>query len=60
MMLWSALLAFAALTEAMPQGGGGGAYTMLRFGCSQIVIDRIDPLVNPGLAPVCLYSVQRL
>ncbi|KAF2792136.1 hypothetical protein K505DRAFT_363194 [Melanomma pulvis-pyrius CBS 109.77] len=24
---------------------------MLRFGCSQIVIDRIDPLVNPGLAP---------
>jgi hypothetical protein len=24
---------------------------MLRFGCSQVVIDRIDPLVNPGLAP---------
>jgi len=24
---------------------------MLRFGCSQIAIDRIDPLVNPGLAP---------
>jgi len=24
---------------------------MLRFGCSQVVIDRIDPLVNPGAAP---------
>ncbi|WPJ67382.1 hypothetical protein SMAC4_07610 [Sordaria macrospora] len=24
---------------------------MLRFGCSQIVIDRIDPLVNPGQLP---------
>lgn len=25
--------------------------TMLRFGCAQIAIDRIDPLVNPGVAP---------
>ncbi|KAF2260680.1 hypothetical protein CC78DRAFT_555473 [Lojkania enalia] len=24
---------------------------MLRFGCSQLVIDRIDPLVQPGVAP---------
>jgi hypothetical protein len=24
---------------------------MLRFGCAQNVIDRIDPLVNPGQAP---------
>jgi hypothetical protein len=24
---------------------------MLRFGCSQIVIDRIDPLVNPDTLP---------
>ncbi len=55
-MIWSALVAFAALVEALPQGGGGGASTMLRFGCSQIVIDRIDPLVNPGLAPVCFHS----
>ncbi|KAK1757956.1 hypothetical protein QBC47DRAFT_420838 [Echria macrotheca] len=30
---------------------GHAASTMLRFGCSQIVIDRIDPLVNPGQAP---------
>ncbi|KAF2649656.1 hypothetical protein K491DRAFT_708021 [Lophiostoma macrostomum CBS 122681] len=24
---------------------------MLRFGCAQVVVDRIDPLVNPGQAP---------
>ena len=24
---------------------------MLRFGCPQIVIDRVDPLVNPGMNP---------
>lgn len=24
---------------------------MLRFGCAQVVIDRVDPLVNPGQAP---------
>ena len=24
---------------------------MLRFGCAQVVIDRIDPLVTPGMAP---------
>ncbi|KAF2251313.1 hypothetical protein BU26DRAFT_423829 [Trematosphaeria pertusa] len=24
---------------------------MLRFSCSQLVVDRIDPLVNPGVAP---------
>ena len=50
-MRYSAFLALAALSEAIPQFGGGGQSTMLRFGCSQVVIDRIDPLVNPGLAP---------
>lgn len=49
-MLLSTLL-FAALAEALPQGGGGSGYTMLRFGCAQSVIDRIDPLVNPGQMP---------
>ena len=46
-----ALLALLGLAEAAPQIGGGGQSTMLRFGCSQVVIDRIDPLVNPGVAP---------
>lgn len=49
-MLLSTLL-FAGLAQAMPQGGGGSGFTMLRFGCSQVSIDRIDPLVNPGQAP---------
>jgi len=44
-MLWSAL-AFAALAEA--QGLLGGL-NHLRFGCSQITIERLDPLVNPGV-----------
>lgn len=25
--------------------------TMLRFGCAQVTIDRLDPLVNPGQVP---------
>jgi len=41
-MHWAALLALAASAEAV---------TMLRFGCANIVIDRIDPLVNPSQAP---------
>jgi hypothetical protein len=57
MMMLSALL-FAALAKALPSADGqwlakrqGGQSTMLRFGCAQVVIDRIDPLVNPGQAP---------
>ncbi|KAK4041303.1 hypothetical protein C8A01DRAFT_45548 [Parachaetomium inaequale] len=57
-MLWSAL-ALAALAEALPQfGGGGSRSTILRFGCSQLVIDRIDPMVNPGqLASLHMHQV---
>jgi hypothetical protein len=49
-MLWAVLVALAALAKAVPQTGAGGS-TMLRFGCSQVVIDRIDPLVNPDQLP---------
>jgi len=35
-------IALAALVDAQ---------TMLRFGCSQISLDRVDPLVNPGAVP---------
>ena len=45
-MLWSALL-LAALANA--QGLQG--LNHLRFGCSQITIERLDPLVNPGEFP---------
>ncbi|KAI2610082.1 uncharacterized protein GGS25DRAFT_244854 [Hypoxylon fragiforme] len=51
-MFWTSLLSLAALAEAAPQFGGGfGGVTMLRFGCPNVVIDRLDPLVNPGSIP---------
>ncbi|KAE8442848.1 hypothetical protein EG329_002590 [Mollisiaceae sp. DMI_Dod_QoI] len=45
-MLFS-FLAFAALVQAQSNTDG----SLIRFGCSQVVIDRIDPLVNPGQNP---------
>ncbi|KAF2685437.1 hypothetical protein K458DRAFT_300665 [Lentithecium fluviatile CBS 122367] len=58
-MLWATLLALTALANAAPTSDvippylqkRQGSQTMLRFGCSQVVIDRLDPLVNPGQAP---------
>jgi hypothetical protein len=52
-MIPSIILALAAGSNALPspQFGGNNGFTMLRFGCSQLTIDRIDPLVNPGQAP---------
>jgi hypothetical protein len=50
-MLLPTLLGFAALAQGAPQFGGNQGFTMLRFGCAETVIDRIDPLVNPGQAP---------
>ncbi|KAK3402550.1 hypothetical protein B0T20DRAFT_427985 [Sordaria brevicollis] len=45
-MYWLGALSFAAAVQAQ-----GYSMTMLRFGCSQAVIDRIDPLVEPGMLP---------
>ncbi|KAH8733130.1 hypothetical protein GQ44DRAFT_696965 [Phaeosphaeriaceae sp. PMI808] len=61
-MLWATFLALIALTQAAPSSDAPkwltsklnkrqGGTTMLRFGCAQVVIDRLDPLVNPGQAP---------
>jgi hypothetical protein len=54
-MLWSTLLALPALAAAAPTESWldkrQGGTTMLRFGCAQVVIDRLDPLVNPGQLP---------
>ncbi|KAF1975790.1 hypothetical protein BU23DRAFT_529689 [Bimuria novae-zelandiae CBS 107.79] len=36
---------------AATQGPPPGAPPMMRFECSQLVVDRIDPLVNPGVVP---------
>ncbi|KAL5318248.1 hypothetical protein ACEPPN_013307 [Leptodophora sp. 'Broadleaf-Isolate-01'] len=54
-MFWKPLLALAAAANAAPQvseiSARQGSTTMLRFGCAQVVIDRLDPLVNPGQIP---------
>ncbi|TLS29928.1 hypothetical protein PpBr36_02231 [Pyricularia pennisetigena] len=44
-MIAPTLLVFVATASAQALN----SMTMLRFGCSQIVIDRLDPLVNPGV-----------
>lgn len=43
-MQWATLLAAAA---ALTQNVAG--QKMLRFACSQLVVERTDPLVNPGI-----------
>ncbi|KAI0000588.1 hypothetical protein F4779DRAFT_147410 [Xylariaceae sp. FL0662B] len=41
-----------ALTLALlVKYGSGQGYEMMRFSCSQLVVDRLDPLVNPGSIP---------
>ncbi|KAJ8108509.1 hypothetical protein ONZ43_g6404 [Nemania bipapillata] len=45
-MQWKAL-ALALLAER----ASGQAMPMLRFQCSQLVVERLDPLVNPGVVP---------
>lgn len=45
-MQWKAL-ALALLVEH----GSGQTLEMLRFSCSQLVVDRLDPLVSPGSIP---------
>jgi hypothetical protein len=49
-LLVVAALAKMPFVEGAPDKRQGGM-TMLRFGCSQVVIDRVDPLVNPGQVP---------
>jgi hypothetical protein len=42
-MQWTTLLVAAAFTQSAV------AQNMLRFACSQLVVERTDPLVNPGM-----------
>lgn len=49
-MFWKTITLVALLvrdTSAQVQGSAD----FLRFGCSQLVIERIDPLVTPGANP---------
>ncbi|KAF2786558.1 hypothetical protein K505DRAFT_259637 [Melanomma pulvis-pyrius CBS 109.77] len=47
-MFWKSLLFAALLAHDVSAQGSSG---FLRFGCSQLVVERIDPLVNPGVNP---------
>ncbi|KAF2437444.1 hypothetical protein P171DRAFT_425418 [Karstenula rhodostoma CBS 690.94] len=48
-MQWlTLLLAHLVTSQTVP---APGTVPMMRFECSQLVHDRIDPLVNPGLTP---------
>ncbi|KAE8447234.1 hypothetical protein EG329_010928 [Mollisiaceae sp. DMI_Dod_QoI] len=42
-MQWTSLAAVALLAQS------AAAQNMLRFACSQLVVDRVDPLVDPGV-----------
>ncbi|KAI1333817.1 hypothetical protein F5Y15DRAFT_410079 [Xylariaceae sp. FL0016] len=44
-MFWQSFMAAAAIAPSV------NAAATLRFSCSQLVVDRLDPLVNPGLLP---------
>jgi hypothetical protein len=58
-MLWNAIIVSISLYAKHVSSAPGHALmarqyataSMLRFQCSQLVIDRIDPLVQPGIAP---------
>lgn len=51
-MFWH-LLAFSVLTQhhVSAQRSTLGSADFIRFGCSQLVVERTDPLVSPGLNP---------
>lgn len=49
-MIWE-YLAVAALFADGSHGQSLGSASFLRFGCSQLVVERVDPLVAPGLNP---------
>lgn len=40
---------FATLTALAALGAAPASAGILRFSCSQLVVDRLDPLVNPGV-----------
>jgi hypothetical protein len=44
-MFWNVLTIGALMAQSV------SAQNMLRFACSQLTIERADPLVNPGQAP---------
>jgi len=49
--MWTSLLAAALLAQDVSAQGGQAVTRMFRFGCSQLTIERADPLVSPGMSP---------
>ncbi|KAF2688717.1 hypothetical protein K458DRAFT_475395 [Lentithecium fluviatile CBS 122367] len=50
-MFWQLLVLVALRVQDVSAQGKLGASDFIRFGCSQLVVERTDPLVNPGLLP---------
>ncbi|KAF2175975.1 hypothetical protein K469DRAFT_608818 [Zopfia rhizophila CBS 207.26] len=51
-MFWQSLALAALLAQdASAQQSSLGSSGFIRFGCSQLVVERTDPLVNPGVNP---------
>ena len=50
-MLWKATLAVSVLLAHDATAQNINVGKLLRFSCSQLVIERTDPLVNPGVKP---------
>lgn len=51
-MIWTTFSLTALLVQNVAaQTGSAKGSDFLRFACSQLVVDRIDPLVNPGVIP---------
>lgn len=46
-----ALLLTAAGQQVLAQAPANKGSDFLRFACSQLVIERTDPIVNPGIRP---------
>jgi len=41
----------SAVALALTAAAATPASALLRFGCSQLTVVRVDPLVNPGASP---------
>jgi len=48
-MLWATISALALVGATNAQLSPNSSIAMMRFACSQLVVERLDPLVNPGV-----------
>lgn len=54
-MAWTSVILTVVVAllgqDVAAQFGDSRGSTFIRFGCSQLVVERSDPLVNPGMLP---------